>query len=71
MFPLIPVVCVAGFIASALGLTWYESLPSEKQEEADRIAADLAMRWYSKRVENLAQHELDAINSALNKKFFG
>ena len=67
MFPIIPVVCVAGMIASAVGLTWYDSLPAEKQKQADRLASKLAQDWFSKSVENLSTHEMRVISEALER----
>ena len=67
MFPVIPLMCACGFLASALGITWYDSLAKERKAEADHLAANLAMRLYSTTVENLTQQQLQVIGSRVQQ----
>ncbi|MFO0942341.1 MAG: hypothetical protein U0930_16505 [Pirellulales bacterium] len=68
MFPLIPVACLAGMIAGALGLGWYESLSSSEQEEADRLATKFAKEMFSKSVANLTRYEMQVVNDAIQQR---
>ena len=61
MLPLIPLACVAGFIASALGLTWYDSLSKAEKEQADKLAADFAWQLYQKSVKNLTSDQAESV----------
>lgn len=61
MLPLIPLACVAGFIASALGLTWYDSLSKAEKEKADKLAADFAWQLYQKSVKNLTSDQAESV----------
>lgn len=67
MLPIIPLVCVASIIAGALGLTWYDSLPRQKQQEADRLAGELAKEWFDKTVDELTEREMRAISDAIQR----
>lgn len=67
MLPIIPFVCVASIIAGALGLTWYDSLPRHKQQEADRLAADLAKELFDKTVHELTEYEMRVISDAVER----
>ncbi len=71
MFPYFPVACLAGMIASALGLTWYDSMSKEKQEEADQLAANIAWQLYSKSVSNLTKYEMEIVASAVHRRMHG
>ncbi len=67
MFPFVPVICVASIIAGALGLTWYDSLPRQQQQEADRLAGELAQEWFDKTVDELTEREMRLISDAVER----
>lgn len=71
MFPVIPVLCLGGFILSGLGLTWYENLSKESKDDADRLAADLALRLYSTSIENLTPQQLRVIGAQVQRSLDG
>jgi hypothetical protein len=68
MFPIIPVVCFGGLIASLLGLTWYDSLTREEKDDADRLAARLAWDWFNTSVENLTKSQLAAVSQEVQRR---
>lgn len=67
MLPVIPILCACGFIASALGISWYESLSKDDQADADRLAADLAWRLYETTVDKLTQQQLQVVASHVRR----
>lgn len=71
MLPVIPIACACGFIASALGLSWYESMSGSQQDEADKLAADLAYRLYQTTVQNLTGEQLRIVSSLVSKRLGG
>lgn len=68
MFPLIPLMCFGGLIASLLGLTWYDSLTKAEKEEADRLAGQLAWDLFETSLENLTQSQLAAVSEEVRKR---
>ena len=61
MFPIIPLVCAAGFIASACGMAWYGTLPEEEQTKADKLAASFAWQLFQTSVDNLTHEQAETV----------
>ena len=70
MFPIIPLVCVAGFIASAIGLTWYDSLSQSEKEDADKLAADYAWQLYRCSVKNLTADQAHTVATLVKNRLY-
>lgn len=69
MFPIIPLLCIAGIVGGALGIAWYENLEPEKQAAADEYAAQLAHKLYDKALDELAHHQVEVIHRLVKQKF--
>ncbi len=69
MFPFVPLLSLASIIAGALGLRWYARLSPEKQEEADRVAAEKAHELFGRPLERLSGPETGQVH-ALTKRHF-
>ena len=68
MFPVIPVVCFGGIVASVFGLTWYESMSTSEKEEADNLAAGYAMKLYQTSIENLTEAQASTVASFVRNR---
>jgi hypothetical protein len=69
---MLPWFQIGSAIAAALGLgglAWYHSLPREKQEEADRMARDLAVEMFNKELGQLTPAEARRVHSRLQAHF--
>jgi hypothetical protein len=63
MFPIIPLLALAGIIGGVSALAWYSSLDSAEQVEADRKA----MAWFGRRFKELSDAQQARIRDELNR----
>lgn len=70
MFKLIPVLAGIATILGAAGLGWYHCLSREQQMQADRIAAEYALKLYQKALDELTRHEFEMV-ALFVKRHFG
>jgi hypothetical protein len=62
MFPLIPLLAIAAIIGGVATLSWYSSLSSDEQKKADL----LAMKWFGKQFQQLAETQQKQIKDKMN-----
>lgn len=62
MFPLIPILAIAAIVGGIATLSWYTSLSRKEQEQADA----LAMKWFGKRFQELAEYQQTKIKNKLS-----
>jgi hypothetical protein len=62
MFPLIPLLAIAAIVGGVATLTWYSNLSKDEQKHADT----LAMQWFGKRFQQLAEHQKKQIKDSMN-----
>jgi hypothetical protein len=63
MFPIIPLLALAGILGGGGTLLWYDAQSKEKQQEADRLAADYANQLFGKTVDELSKDEAGLVAS--------
>lgn len=68
VFPLIPIACLAAFLGGGTGLGWYYSKSREEQEEADRLAANLALKLYQKSLKNLTRDQAENVAAMVQRQ---
>jgi pyruvoyl-dependent arginine decarboxylase (PvlArgDC) len=69
---MLPWFQIGSAIAAALGvggLAWYNSLPQEKREQADRMARDLAVEMFNKELGQLTPAEARRVHARLQHHF--
>jgi Tfp pilus assembly protein PilE len=62
MLPIIPILAIAAIIGGVATLSWYSSLSRAEQNQAN----SMAMRWFGKRFEELAEHQQKQIRDNMN-----
>jgi hypothetical protein len=68
----VPLVGLLGTLAAALGLYtlyWYENLSKSEKQEADRLAADYALRLYNKGLDQLTSFQLGRVQELVQGHF--
>lgn len=68
MLPLIPIVCLAAVLSGSAGMGWYYSKSKEEQEEADRLAANLAQKMFQKSLKNLTRDQAEQIAGMVQRQ---
>ena len=61
MFPLIPLLAIAAIIGGIATLSWYSNLSRAEQIQADRMA----MQWFGKRFQQLAEYQQKQIKDRM------
>jgi len=62
MFPLIPLLAIAAIIGGVATLSWYSNLSRDEQKRADT----LAMKWFGKQFQQLAENQQKQIRDRLS-----
>lgn len=62
MFPLIPILAVAAIVGGIATLSWYSGLSRAEQKRAD----GLAMKWFGKQFQQLAENQQRKIRERMN-----
>jgi hypothetical protein len=62
MFPLIPILAVAAIIGGVAALSWYSTLSREEQRRAN----SLAIKWFGKQFQQLAENQQKRIREHMN-----
>lgn len=62
MLPLIPILAIAAIVGGVATLSWYSQLSSEEQRRANT----LAMKWFGRRFQDLAEHQQKQIRDKMN-----
>lgn len=57
MFPFIPILAIAAIAGGVATLSWYSNLSRERRKHAD----NLALKWFGKRFQQLAEHQQEQI----------
>jgi hypothetical protein len=68
----IPIFGILSSLCAAFGIyltVWYHDLPKAEREEADRLAAEYAMRLYNKGLEKLNAQQLGCVNDLVKGHF--
>jgi hypothetical protein len=61
MFPLIPILAILAIVGGVTALAWYSGLSREEQKKADT----LAMKWFGKQFQQLAEHQQKKIRDQM------
>lgn len=67
-----PITGILASVAAGVGLAglwWYYRLSKEQQEQADRAAAEYAMMFYNKALEELTSHQLKWVIDTVKSLF--
>ena len=62
MFPLIPILAIAAIVGGIATLNWYSTLSREEKRRANT----LAMNWFGKQFQQLAQSQQKKIKDHMN-----
>jgi hypothetical protein len=67
MFQILPLLFGGSFVATALGLTWHDSLSKDQKKLVDRRAKELAMTLFKKSLEYLTQNQMTLVYDQVKK----
>lgn len=69
MFPVVPLLSLAGIVGGAVSLAWYHRLSPAQKAEADRVAAEYAWEEFRKRMTELAAPQARQVLSYARSQF--
>jgi hypothetical protein len=69
VFPVIPLLALAGLLGSGYTLYWYSRLEKDQQEEADRVAGRYALALFGKQLDQLTAEQARRVHALTQGHF--
>lgn len=69
MFPIIPLLALLAIGGGVATLAWYSGLSREQQIAADKRMNQLALQWFSKRLNQLNEQQRAKVERQVEKEF--